>query len=69
MFYIYRIHNSKFIPHGKKVVDFYMKKDGGLLEFEKMWRRNFVETMKPKFLPSLWSIEHRPEKMTTTLVP
>lgn len=58
-----KINNAKFIPHGKKVVEHYMQKEGGLLEFEKMWRRHFVEVMQPKFLPPLWSIEHIPERL------
>ena len=42
---------------------YYMKQSGGLLEFEKMWRRQFVETMEPKYLPHLWSVDHKPERM------
>ena len=29
-----------------------------LASFEKMWRQHFVEAMKPKFLPFMWSIDH-----------
>lgn len=58
-----RINNAKFVPHGRKVVEYYMAKEGGLLEFEKMWRRHFVEFMQPKHLPSLWSVEHKPERI------
>ncbi|XP_052250586.1 exonuclease 3'-5' domain-containing protein 2-like isoform X2 [Dreissena polymorpha] len=58
-----RVNNSSFVPHGKKVVDFYMQKHGGLLEFERMWRRHFLESMQPKYLPALWSVEHQPERL------
>ncbi|KAL4231962.1 Exonuclease 3'-5' domain-containing protein 2 [Mactra antiquata] len=58
-----KINNAKFVPHGKKVVEYYMNKHGGLLEFEKMWRQHFVDIMQPKHLPYLWSIEHKPEKL------
>ena len=42
---------------------YYMKQPGGLLEFEKMWRRQFIETMQPQYLPYLWSVDHKPERM------
>ncbi|XP_053406600.1 exonuclease 3'-5' domain-containing protein 2-like [Mercenaria mercenaria] len=58
-----KINNAKFVPHGQKVVQYYMAKEGGLLEFEKMWRQHFVDIMQPKYLPTLWSVEHRPERM------
>lgn len=56
------------MPHGKKVVNYFMVKDGGLLEFERMWRRQFVENMQPKFLPPLWSVEHNPERMKPVMM-
>jgi hypothetical protein len=28
-------------------------------KFIKMWRTHFVETIKPKFLPRGWNIEHK----------
>ena len=58
-----RIKNTKWQPHGQTVVAFYMEQEGGLLGFEKMWRKQFVEYMQPKFLPPLWSVEHKPERM------
>ncbi|XP_060553389.1 exonuclease 3'-5' domain-containing protein 2-like isoform X2 [Ruditapes philippinarum] len=58
-----KINNAKFTPHGKKVVEFYMSKEGGLLGFEKMWRQHFIDYMQPQHLPPLWSVEHRPERM------
>ena len=52
--------NANFVSHGFEVV----KKvcaEGKLLEFEKimMWREHFVDRMQPKFLPPLWSVDHR----------
>ena len=61
--FLYRVHDADHIPHGKKVVMYFMKQPGGLLEFEKIWRRQFVETMQPNFLPYLWSVDHKPERM------
>ena len=28
-----------------------------LIFFEKMWRQNFVDSMKPQFLPYMWSVD------------
>ena len=52
--------NANFVSHGFEVV----KKvcaEGKLLKFEKimMWREHFVDRMQPKFLPPLWSVDHR----------
>lgn len=54
------------IDHGEKVVKFFQNspefqefsKFGGLHKFEIIWRQNFVENMKPKYLPEDWSIDH-----------
>lgn len=43
---------------GKSIVD----KIDDLDSFIKMWRAHFVETMKPEYLPELWSIDHKREK-------
>ncbi|XP_058805451.1 exonuclease 3'-5' domain-containing protein 2 [Phymastichus coffea] len=50
-------------PHGLKVVQYFEKKDGGLVELEKLWREHFLDTMKPKFLPDLWSVSHNQERL------
>lgn len=55
-----KIYNADYVPHGAKVVD-HVKKNGGLVRFELRWRQHFLETMKPKFLPSLWSVDHHRE--------
>ncbi|ESO93138.1 hypothetical protein LOTGIDRAFT_119943, partial [Lottia gigantea] len=52
-----RVFNASYVPHAQKVVE-YMKKHGGLLEFEKRWRKHFVEKMKPNYLPPFWSVDH-----------
>jgi len=48
--------------HGKLVVE----KLEDFQEFVEMWRRNFFETMCPKFMPELWSIS-RPINMRKIL--
>ena len=50
--------NANFVSHGFEVVE-RVRSEGKLLEFEKMWRKRFVDTMQPKFLPPLWSVDHR----------
>ncbi|XP_060076578.1 exonuclease 3'-5' domain-containing protein 2-like [Ylistrum balloti] len=56
----YKIRNIWYKPHGKRVVT-YMKRHGGLFNFEKRWRKHFLQTMKPKFMPKGWSVSHRHE--------
>lgn len=48
---------SDFIPFEQAVVE-RIKKEGKVVEFVRRWRENFVKTMKPKFLPKYWSIDH-----------
>lgn len=45
--------------HGEKVVTSLMKEQNGIQKFEKRWRQKFLETMKPQFMPALWSVHHR----------
>ena len=28
-----------------------------------MWRKHFLDKMKPKFLPPLWSVDHQEERL------
>ncbi|XP_043266269.1 exonuclease 3'-5' domain-containing protein 2 [Colletes gigas] len=51
-------------PHGLKVVQYFQRKEGGLVKFERMWREHFLLNMKPKYLPSLWSVRHNQERLT-----
>ena len=30
---------------------------------EVRWRQHFLDTMKPKFLPPLWSVNHQEERL------
>lgn len=54
---ILKVENRDYVPHGKLVVR-NVKQNTGLYEFQKRWRKHFVETMKPSYLPKNWSIEH-----------
>ncbi|KAL6262820.1 hypothetical protein P5V15_005610 [Pogonomyrmex californicus] len=53
----------KYQPHGLRVVQYFQKQEGGLVELERMWREHFLFTMKPKYLPSLWSVRHNQERL------
>lgn len=62
MFLYFRIYNSKYVPHGQKVVEYVRQKEG-LVSFEKMWRQHFLDTMNPQFLPLYWSVDHNHERL------
>jgi exonuclease 3'-5' domain-containing protein 2 len=51
-----------YASHADKVVRYFSEKNGGLVELEKMWRQHFLDTMKPKFLPNLWSVDHNAQR-------
>ncbi|XP_047740326.1 exonuclease 3'-5' domain-containing protein 2-like [Hyalella azteca] len=55
------IFNVSYEPHGLRVFKYYEKI--GLIHFEKLWRENFLTTMKPKFMPKGWSVTHNHEKL------
>ena len=46
--------------HGEKVVKGIMEEEGfqGIVKFEKRWRQHFLNSLEPKFLPQLWSVDH-----------
>nr|KAG5707597.1 hypothetical protein BaRGS_030979 [Batillaria attramentaria] len=59
-FVLSRQVKDNFVTHAQRVVD-YMAEHGGLLEFQARWRRHFVSTMQPRFLPAYWSVDYVPE--------
>lgn len=57
--------NANYFAHGMKVVDYFCRsteETGGLVELERMWRTHFLEVMRPRYLPDLWSVEHSVQK-------
>ncbi len=54
------IPNDDYVPHGLKVVRYFEEKytTEGLLMLERLWREHFLKTMKPKYLPHFWSVDH-----------
>ncbi|KAH0956288.1 hypothetical protein HN011_006778 [Eciton burchellii] len=57
------LNQCKYQPHGLKVVQYFQRQEGGLVELERMWREHFLITMNPKHLPSLWSVRHNQERL------
>uniref|UniRef100_L7M0H0 Putative 3-5 exonuclease n=1 Tax=Rhipicephalus pulchellus TaxID=72859 RepID=L7M0H0_RHIPC len=55
-----KIYNEEFVPHGFKVVEHY-KSSSGLVSFEMRWRQHFLDTMKPQYMPAMWSVDHHKE--------
>lgn len=47
-----------------QVVQYFQKREGGLIELERMWREHFLITMKPNYLPNLWSVRHNQERLS-----
>lgn len=56
--------NENYFAHGAKVVEFYQNSKEGLISLERKWREHFLHTMKPQYLPALWSVEHNVERYT-----
>lgn len=57
-----RRDSSRLYSFGRLLMSLVEDKD----EFVKDWRRHFVETMRPKFLPTGWEIDH-PTRLSTSL--
>lgn len=58
-----RIFNESYIPHGLKVVRAHAERGlKGLMELERRWRQHFLNSMQPKHLPPLWSVDHNHSK-------
>lgn len=51
--------------HGQRVCEAYRRK--GLVQLQQRWRRHFIDTMRPKYLPRFWSVTHNLEKMRDTM--
>lgn len=59
--------NESYIPHGLKVYQYFCQ-NGGLTNFEKMWRQHFLDTMQPKYLPNMWSVEHNHKRLALRII-
>lgn len=61
------ILNENYVPHGKKVVEYFISSGDGILYLEKIWRQHFLDTMKPKYLPPFWSVSHQEQRLDIRL--
>ncbi|KAN0031427.1 hypothetical protein ACTFIV_005291 [Dictyostelium citrinum] len=49
--------NENYVPHEKQVMEKVLALgEKGIFEFIRSWRKNFIETVQPKFLSPHWSI-------------
>lgn len=48
--------------HGELVVE-YFKKQGGIVELEKLFRQHFLDTMQPQYLPKLWNVNFSVDRL------
>uniref|UniRef100_A0A1E1WP01 Exonuclease 3'-5' domain-containing protein 2 n=1 Tax=Pectinophora gossypiella TaxID=13191 RepID=A0A1E1WP01_PECGO len=55
--------NPDYECHGQKVVEYYLQREGGLLQLEQLWREHFLTSMKPRYMPQLWSVKHNEERL------
>ncbi len=63
VFYLCRIFNESYVPHGQKVVQVYAERGlQGLMDLECCWRQHFLASMQPRHLPPLWSVKHNHDK-------
>ena len=46
-------YKERLTPHGKRIVDMVMKQKK-IVDFVKMWRQHFLDTMQPKEMPYCW---------------
>ncbi|XP_052890506.1 exonuclease 3'-5' domain-containing protein 2 [Anopheles moucheti] len=57
------VRNELYCAHGERVVEHFKKTPGGLIQLERRWRENFLDTMHPKHLPQLWSVDHNYKRL------
>ncbi len=54
------VKGPDYVPYGKYIVDRVHP-----AELVLMWRKHFLETMKPKFMPHYWSLDRLPTEAET----
>ncbi|ESO08802.1 hypothetical protein HELRODRAFT_190612 [Helobdella robusta] len=58
--------NENFEEHGLKVTRSVIA-ENGLIKFERMWRQHFLDSMKPAYMPNLWSVNHGHDRLLRIL--
>lgn len=54
----YKLDNRKYYDHGYHL-SLKLDTDKKIKEFIRLWRKHFVDTMQPKFMPTGWSLDFR----------
>uniref|UniRef100_A0A182PGU8 Exonuclease 3'-5' domain-containing protein 2 n=1 Tax=Anopheles epiroticus TaxID=199890 RepID=A0A182PGU8_9DIPT len=57
------VRNELYCAHGERVVAHFKQTPGGLMQLERRWREHFLQTMRPKHLPQLWSVDHNYKRL------
>ena len=58
-----KVINEAYVPHGKKVVEFFVSSGDGIIPLERMWRQHFLDKMNPRYLPPFWSVNHQQQRL------
>jgi hypothetical protein len=56
--YTFKEENRHLYDHGYHVIQ-KLDTDEKIMEFVKLWRNHFIDTMQPKYMPDGWSIDFR----------
>jgi len=56
--YIFKQEERKLYDHGYHVVQ-KLDTEEKIMEFVKLWRNHFIDTMQPQFMPIGWSVDFR----------
>jgi hypothetical protein len=56
--YAFKEENRHLYDHGYHVVQ-KLDTEEKIMEFVKLWRNHFIDTMQPKYMPNGWSIDFR----------
>jgi hypothetical protein len=54
----YKLDNRKYYDHGYHL-SLKLDSDEKIKEFIKLWRKHFIKTIKPKHMPTGWSVDFR----------
>ena len=56
--YKFKQNHRQEYDHGYHVVQ-KLDTEEKMVDFVKLWRRHFIDSMKPEFMPNGWSIDFR----------
>jgi len=56
--YDFKVKNRYLYDHGYHVVQ-KLDTEEKIMEFVKLWRKHFIDTMQPQYMPYGWSVDFR----------